>query len=348
MPVGTRGTVKGILPEQLERIGTHVVLANTYHLHLRPGADVVRELGGLHAFMGWDRPILTDSGGYQIFSLRDITHIDEDGATLKSIVDGTPIRLTPEATIEIEHALGADIIMALDHCPADPTHRIDVEIATERTTRWLERCVHTWRDSGSEQAGQALFGIVQGGAFEDLRRRSLEATLQHDLPGYAIGGVSVGEERSQSLKAVESCASLLPEDKPRYLMGVGTPIDFLDMIAKGIDLFDCVTPTRHGRNHQAYTSFGRINLRNQRWRTDRSPLDESCDCPTCARFSRGYLRHLAQTGEMLAGMLLSVHNVRFFHRLMEDARAAIRRGTFGEFMARTKEALGASEAQRCR
>ena len=334
MPVGTRGAVKGILPASLTEVGSRMLLANTYHLHLRPGEDVVRDLGGLHGFMGWDGPILTDSGGYQVFSLSHITSIDEDGATLQSVVDGSPVRLTPEGVIEIERALGADVIMAFDQCPPDPTDRAAVERATDRTHRWLARGVRTWRDAGGPEGGQALFGIVQGGVFPDLRRASVDAVLAHDLPGYAIGGVSTGEDRDAMLAAVDVAAPLLPEDKPRYLMGVGTPLDFLDAIERGIDMFDCVTPTRHGRNHQAFTSTGRINLRNSRFQNDPDPVDPGCDCPCCTRFSRGYLRHLAKSGEMLGGILLTLHNLRYFHRLLEDTRAAILAGDLSPLRAR--------------
>ena len=334
MPVGTRGTVKGVQPAELERVGARMLLANTYHLHLRPGEEVVRELGGLHRFMAWNGPLLTDSGGYQLFSLGHIAAIDDDGATVRSVVDGAPVRLTPERVIAIQRALGADVIMAFDHCPPRPTERAEVQAATERTHRWLARCVEAWRAGGGLATGQALFGIVQGGAFADLRARSVEAVLAHDLFGYAIGGVSVGEDRAAMLAAVDAATALLPEDRPRYLMGVGTPLDFVEAIRRGVDLFDCVTPTRHGRNHQAFTSQGRVNLRNKLWQRDPAPLDPTCDCPACPAFSRGYLRHLAQAGEMLAGVLLTLHNLRFFHRLMEDARAAIADGTYAAFAAR--------------
>jgi queuine tRNA-ribosyltransferase len=323
MPVGTRGSVKGVHPDELRALGTRMLLANAYHLALRPGGTRVRELGGLHRFMGWDGPILTDSGGYQIFSLGDVTEIDEDGATLRSIVDGSPVRFTPESVMQLERDLGADVIMALDHCPSDPEARADVERATERTHRWLERCVNDWRAAGGTDTGQALFGIVQGGAFADLRAASVDAVCSHDLPGYAIGGVSVGEDRAAMQRAVAAAAPLLPADRPRYLMGVGTPLDFFEAVRAGIDLFDCVTPTRHGRNHQAFTLEGRINLRNARHERDPAPLEEGCDCPACRRFSRAYLRHLCQSGEMLAGILLTQHNLRFFHRCMEELRTAI-------------------------
>jgi queuine tRNA-ribosyltransferase len=311
-----------------------MLLANTYHLHLRPGHEVVRELGGLHRFMGWSGPLLTDSGGYQVFSLGHVTAVDDDGATIRSIVDGAPVRLTPERVIEMERALGADVIMPLDHCPADPTDGPAVAAACERTRRWLERSARAWRAGGGEESGQALFGIVQGGVFADLRRASVESALALDLCGYAIGGVSVGERREDVRRALDAAAPLLPDERPRYLMGVGTPLDFLDAVERGIDMFDCVTPTRHGRNHQAYTSAGRLNLRNRIWRSDPEPLDPGCDCPACARFSRGYLRHLCTSGEMLAGILLSLHNLRFFHRMMEEIRAAIVAGRLPDLRTR--------------
>ena len=326
MPVGTRATIKGVRADELHALGTRMLLANTYHLALRPGEGVVRELGGLHRFMGWDGPILTDSGGYQIFSLKALCAIDEDGATLRSVVDGARVRFTPESVMAIERALGADVIMALDHCPPDPNARDEVEAATERTHRWLARCVRAWEAAGGTGSGQALFGIVQGGAFEDLRARSVEAVTSHDLVGYAIGGVSVGEDRASMRRAVAAAAPLLPSEKPRYLMGVGTPLDLFEAVRSGVDLFDCVTPTRHGRNHQAFTWEGRLNLRNARHERDPRPLEADCDCPACRTVSRGYLHHLCRTGEMLSGMLLTQHNLRFFHRCMDALRDAIVEG----------------------
>ena len=337
MPVGTRGTVKGVRPAELTAVGTQVVLANTYHLVLRPGTKTVKSLGGLHRFMGWDGPILTDSGGYQLFSLAHLTSIDDEGAWLKSIVDGSDVRFTPEAVMDFEHDLGADVIMALDQCPADPGARADVEEATERTHAWLDRCVTRWRTNGGAAAGQALFGIVQGGAFPDLRRASVEAVTAHDLPGYAIGGVSVGEERDAMRMAVESSAPLLPEEKPRYLMGIGTPLDCVEAVCAGIDMFDCVTPTRHGRTHQAFTSEGRINLRNKKYADDPSPLDPASDCALTAPFSKGYLRHLCKADEMLGAILITLHNLRFFHRLMEEMRRAIAEGTLPDLRQRIVE-----------
>ncbi len=323
MPVGTRGTVKGVLPRDLHVAGARMILANAYHLHLRPGEETVAKLGGLHRVMGWEGPILTDSGGYQVFSLAHLARIDDDGATLRSVVDGSPVRLTPESVVDIQRRLGADVAMAFDHCPPEPTDRKSVEAATERTRLWLARCVARHRFHGGEASGQALFAIVQGGVFEDLRRGSVESALAHDLAGYAIGGVSVGEEREQVRAAIAASAPLLPEDRPRYLMGVGTPADFFDAIESGLDLFDCVTPTRHGRTHSAFTTRGTVNLRNTGWKDDPSPLDPDCDCPACERFSKGTLRHLCASGEMLGAMLLTLHNLRFFHRLLERIRAAI-------------------------
>ncbi len=339
MPVGTRGTVKGVLPRDLRDVGARMILANTYHLHLRPGDETVAALGGLHDFMAWDGPILTDSGGYQVFSLRDIAQVDDDGVDFKSIVDGSRVRFTPERVMDIQENLGADVIMAFDHCPADPTAETEVRQATERTHRWLERCVKRWRERGGPERGQALFGIVQGGAIEALRRASVEAVCAHDLVGYAIGGVALGEGREAMTTAVECATPLLPEDKPRYLMGVGTPTDFFDAIERGCDLFDCVTPTRHARNHTVYTSQGRMNVRNNGWREDPSPLDPGCDCLACTQYSKGVLRHLAVTNEMLAGVLLSLHNLRFFHRLLADIRSAIAEDRLAELRAAVLEPM---------
>jgi len=333
MPVGTKGTVKGIGVERLRELGSRMVLANTYHLHLRPGEETVRALGGLHRFSGWDGPMLTDSGGYQVFSLGHLAQLDEDGVTLRSVVDGAPVRLDPERVIDIERKLGADVAMAFDHCPPDPANRVEVEAAVARTARWLERCVRRHREHGAEETGQALFAIVQGGVFEDLRRRSVDDALRHELVGYAIGGVSVGESREQARQAVELAAPHLPEDRPRYLMGVGTPADFFDAVERGIDLFDCVTPTRHARNHNAFTSRGKLNLRNQRWREDPGPLDPDCDCVACREFPLGVLRHLCTSEEMLGPMLLTLHNLRFFHRLLEEMRAAVEHDRLAELRA---------------
>ncbi|HVS09035.1 MAG TPA: tRNA guanosine(34) transglycosylase Tgt [Planctomycetota bacterium] len=333
MPVGTRGTVKGVLPRDLREAGTRIVLANAYHLHLRPGEETVRALGGLHRFMGWDGPILTDSGGYQVFSLSECVRVDDDGATFRSIVDGRSVRFTPERAVDVQRALGADVAMAFDHCTAEPGVRAEVEGAADRTHRWLERCVRRHREHGGEETGQALFGIVQGGAFEDLRRASVDSVCSHDLAGYAIGGVSVGEPRDAVLAAIESAAPRLPEDRPRYLMGVGMPIDFIDAVERGVDLFDCVTPTRHGRTHQAFTSEGVLNLRNAAFAADPRPLDARCACPACAGFSRAYLRHLCKAGEMLGAVLLTLHNLHRFQALFARIRAGIAEGSLAPLRA---------------
>lgn len=339
MPVGTRGTLKGLTPAQVREAGSRVVLANTYHLHLRPGEDTVQRLGGLHAFMNWDGPILTDSGGYQVFSMADLRDLDEDGVSLKSIVDGSPIRLTPEGVMDIELKLGADIIMAFDHCPSTPTDRSEVVDATARTARWLDRCVARYEERGGIDTGSALFGIAQGGAFDDLRAQSIEDVVKHDLFGYAIGGVSVGEHKEELVRAIEFAAPLLPRGKPRYLMGVGTPEDFFAAVSRGVDMFDCVTPTRHGRMHQAFTSEGRMNLRNVRWQHDTNPIDPACDCEACRGFSRGYVRHLCKTNEMLSGILISLHNIHFFHNLMRELRSAVFAGTVAELEERYLKVL---------
>ncbi len=330
MPVGTRGTVKGVLPEQLRALGARMLLANTYHLHLRPGEETVRALGGLHRFMNWDGPLLTDSGGYQVFSLAGINQIDDDGVTFQSVLDGSRVRFTPERAVEVQATLAADVQMAFDQCPADPRDRAVVEQAVERTHRWLERCVRKHRELGGEERGQALFGIVQGGIFEDLRRSAVEVVCAHELVGFAIGGVSVGETREDMRAAVQASAPYLPAHKPRYLMGVGMPVDFFDAVEQGVDLFDCVTPTRHGRTHQAFTSLGQLNLRNAGFAHDPRTLDPACDCICCAGFSRGYLRHLCQSNEMLGAQLLTLHNLRYFARLFERIRLAIANNELGK------------------
>jgi len=343
MPVGTHGSVKGVHPGQLAQTGARMILANTLHLHLRPGEETVADLGGVHGLMNWPGPILTDSGGYQVFSMADISTVDDDGVSFQSIVDGSAVRFTPERVVDIQAALGADVMMAFDHCPADPLDRAAVEGATDRTHRWLERCVARWRERGGVESGQALFGIVQGGVFEELRARSVDAVAAHDLVGYAVGGVSVGEEPQAMLAAVEAAAPRLPEDRPRYLMGVGTPRDFFDAVERGVDLFDCVTPTRHGRNHQAFTSLGRINLRNRRWIGSTEPLDPEVASPHLEGFTLGALSHLARSGEMLGASLLTLHNLYFFHDLLQRMRRAIASGDLPQLRARV---LRASDQRR--
>ncbi|GIW70529.1 MAG: queuine tRNA-ribosyltransferase [Planctomycetota bacterium] len=334
MPVGTAGAVKGVLPAQLRGLGAEIVLGNTYHLLLRPGPDVVRAAGGLPAFMGWHGPMLTDSGGFQVFSLAQVRRITEEGVRFRSHVDGREVMLSPERSIEVQHALGADIIMAFDECPPGQAGRAEVRRAVERTLAWAERCVRVHRRAGSEQA---LFGIQQGGTDPALRRQCTERLLELDLPGYAVGGLAVGEERAATFETLAVAAPLLPADRPRYLMGLGKPDDLVEAIGLGIDLFDCVVPTRNARNATAYTAAGRLNLRNARFRTDWGPLEEDCDCHACQSVSRAYLRHLLLVGEPLAGTLISIHNLRFYMRLCAAARAAIAQGCYAEWAGRFLE-----------
>ncbi|MDJ0846859.1 MAG: tRNA guanosine(34) transglycosylase Tgt [Myxococcota bacterium] len=318
MPVGTHAAVKALTPEQVRSTGAEIVLANTYHLALRPGEGLVQKLGGLHAFMRWDGPILTDSGGFQVFSLPGV-EIDDGGVRFKNEVDGSQMELTPERSVEIQNALGADIIMAFDECTPFPAEPHVVRDGVRRTVAWLERCVEA---HGNER--QALFGIVQGGVDLDLRRSCAESVTAFDLPGYAIGGVSVGEGHELLCRVTEATAPLLPEDRPRYLMGVGLPEDLLAAIGYGMDMFDCVIPTRYARSGTAFTVRGRIRLTNRRYRRDAYPIDTSCDCPACAGgFSRAYLHHLFAANEILSAILTSVHNVRFYQRLVQGAREAI-------------------------
>ncbi len=335
MPVGTQATVKGVTPDHLRATGTRMVLANAYHLALRPGEEVVEALGGLHRFMGWDGPILTDSGGFQIFSLAARSKITEAGATFRSHLDGRLLDLTPERAVAIQQALGADVAMCLDHCPALPASKDAIAEAVGRTIRWAARCkaAHTRSD-------QALFGIVQGGSHADLRAECAEALRALDFDGYAIGGVSVGESRDQVREALNLTTPLLPADRPRYLMGVGRPQDILDAVATGIDLFDCVLPTRNGRNANCLTDQGPVKLRNAAHRTDPRPIEPGCDCLACRQFSRGYLRHLFLANEMLGPILASIHNVAYLQRLSERIREAISEGRFVPLRAEVLEALG--------
>jgi len=327
MPVGTRASVKGLTPSQVRDAGSTIILGNAYHLLLRPGDALVARRGGLHRFMRWEGPILTDSGGYQAFSMADRNRLDESGVHFRSIVDGAAIHLTPERSIEVQNNLGADIIMAFDDCPPaaegdDTGDRQRLRDAHERTVRWLERCVAAHRRPDT----QALFGIVQGGTDPDLRAEAVERICGgFDLPGYAIGGVAVGEGTDRIRSVVEWTAPRMPEDRPRYLMGVGYEVDIVAAVRAGVDMFDCVLPTRNGRNAQAFTRTGRLHLRNARFAEDEGVLEPGCDCETCAGgFSRSYLRHLFQAGEMLGPTLVSIHNIRHFHRLLLDIRRAIR------------------------
>ena len=332
MPVGTKATVKGLLPPTLHELGTKILLANTYHLSMRPGAELVAEMGGLHGFMAWDGPILTDSGGFQVFSLGEHFKLSDDGVTFRAVdYGGERVRWTPEENMRIAQLLGADIVMQLDQCPGYPAERSFVERAVELSSMWGERCwkAHTRQD-------QALFGIVQGGMHLDLRLRSL-AHLEEmgDFPGYGIGGYSVGESHETMFETLAPLASEhMPRKKPRYLMGVGNPTTLVRGVACGIDMFDCVLPTRTARMGTAFSSEGRLNLRNARFAHDHAPIDERCDCPTCSGgYTRAYVHHLVRQKEMAASILLSMHNVRYLLRLMERARAAILKGTYGSFVS---------------
>jgi queuine tRNA-ribosyltransferase len=352
MPVGTRATIKGLLPEQVRDTGAGIILNNAYHLMLRPGDKSIRDRGGVHKFMRWDGPILTDSGGYQAWSMADINSMNEEGVAFKSIIDGASILLSPERAMEVQNNLAPDIIMALDDCPpsmagasahvrahrpelakaherqSGEDHQRRLEAAVERTARWLDRCVQAHVRSDT----QGLFGIVQGGSDESLRARSAQQVTQHDLPGYAIGGVAVGESHEQIASTVAMTTPWLPLDKPRYLMGVGYERDLVAAVRAGVDMFDCVLPTRNGRNAGGFTRTGRLQLRNACFKDDDGPLDEGCDCVACSGgFSRAYLRHLFHAGEMLGGILLSLHNLRHFQRLMLDIRAAIREDAWSSF-----------------
>jgi len=326
MPVGTLGTVKGLLPEQLKAVGVQQVLANTYHLALRPGAAVVASLGGLHEFMQWDGPILTDSGGFQVFSLAQLNRFDDHQVVFKSHIDGSLFELSPERAVEIQEQLGADVIMCLDVCPALPAETEQLAEAVRKTTLWAQRC----REAHSRD-DQALFGIVQGGIDRAMRERSATELLALDFPGYAIGGLSVGEPPPQMYSTLDFTVPHLPDHKPRYLMGVGRPEDLIEAVSRGMDLFDCVMPTRNGRNALAFTSRGPIRLRNACHRKDERPLDTNCHCPVCCRFSRGYLRHLFQADEMLGPILLSWHNIAFYQQLMQEMRGAIKRQELAQF-----------------
>ncbi|MDX9865443.1 MAG: tRNA guanosine(34) transglycosylase Tgt [Anaerolineaceae bacterium] len=326
-PVGTQAAVKGVTPAQLESVQANLVLSNTYHLYLRPGPDLVAEMGGLHEFMQWPHPMLTDSGGFQVFSLNELRKLDEDGVTFRSHIDGSTHRFTPEKSIEIQQKLGADIIMAFDEC-APPYDRKYSQAAMERTHRWAERCLKF-----KTRPDQALFGIVQGGVFPDLRTQSAEFIASLGFPGHAIGGLSVGETKDEMNDMLEVVNAILPADKPRYLMGVGSPEDLVHGVLRGVDIFDCVLPTRLARHKAAMTRTGRINLQNAVHTTDARPIDETCGCYTCQHFSRAYLRHLIVAKELLAGTLISIHNLSMLLELMRDARQAIIDGRYQTFAA---------------
>ena len=329
MPVGTKATVKGVDPDLLAANGASILLANTYHLHFRPGDELVAELGGLHRFMAWDGPILTDSGGFQVFSLRDtILALDEDGVTFRSVYDGRPARFTPESVAAVQRRLGSDIAMCLDVCPPPGVSRSELEAAVALTTAWAGRQL-----AAPRAEGQLVFGITQGGTDRELRRRSIDEVASLGFDGHALGGLSVGEDRDAMLDAVSFAAPLLPAERARYFMGLGDAAGLLELIERGVDMFDCVLPTRTGRTGSALTWEGRLNLRNARFARDERPLDERCACPACARFSRAYLRHLVNQQELLGLILLSIHNVRFLLDVTAGARAAVERGAFAAYKA---------------
>jgi queuine tRNA-ribosyltransferase len=345
MPVGTAGTVKAVYTDQLRAADVDVVLANTYHLMLRPGAERIARLGGLHTFMRWDRPILTDSGGFQVMSLSKLCRIRDEGVTFQSHIDGASHELTPERAIEIQCQLGADIQMQLDECVALPTSRQDTERAVLRSLAWAERCKRAFRqqiETGGARAGQALFGIVQGGTDADLRRRSAEGLVAMELPGYAVGGLAVGESAQAMLDTLALTVELLPVNKPRYLMGVGTPVDLIDAVERGTDMFDCVLPTRAGRHGQAFTWAGKITLRNARHADDPAPLDPESSCPAARDYSRAYLHHLVKCEEYMGAMLLSWANTAFYQQLMQAMRNAIAEDRFSAWAADARQKLGPS------
>jgi len=338
MPVGTKATVKGLHPDRVRELGASIVLANTYHLRFRPGDELIHELGGLHRFMGWDGPILTDSGGFQVFSLRDtIVKTDDEGITFRSVYDGSLERFTPELVAAIQRRLGSDVAMCLDVCPPGDATPQELETAVARTTAWA-----THQRAEPRAEGQLLFGITQGGTNSELRWRSTEEISALDLDGNAIGGLSVGEDRAAMLATLDWCAPALPADRPRYFMGIGDPVGVLEVIERGVDMFDCVLPTRLGRTGSALTWEGRLNLKNARFARDPRPLDETCTCAACERFSRAYLRHLVTQQELLGLLLLSEHNVRFLLDLVAGARAAIETGELGAFKAAALERLGSA------
>jgi queuine tRNA-ribosyltransferase len=344
MPVGTQATVKAISPAELEECGAQIILANTYHLHLRPGDDLVKDAGGLHRFERWNRAMLTDSGGFQVFSLRDISKITEDGVWFQSHIDGSRHFFSPERVMEIQHNLGADIIMIFDECPPSDADPQAIVKAVERTVRWAARCLDAHTKTPFHHGyPQALFGIVQGGTIRELRERCARELVAMDFPGYALGGLAVGEKIETTYDIVNFGSDLLPVDKPRYLMGVGTPIDILECIERGIDMFDCVLPTRNARNGSVFSSKGKVNVKNAKHTRDfDSPIDNECSCYACRNFSMSYIRHLYMAGEILALRLLSLHNVHFYMNTVRNARKHILDGTFKEWKIETISKMNAS------
>ncbi|NMA68367.1 MAG: tRNA guanosine(34) transglycosylase Tgt [Desulfitobacterium sp.] len=327
MPVGTQATVKTLTPEELKELGAGIILSNTYHLFLRPGHDLIREAGGLHSFMNWDGAILTDSGGFQVFSLGDLRKITEEGVEFRSHLDGSKKFLSPELAIEIQMALGSDIVMAFDECTPYPATREYAKESLERTTRWLKRC----KDTLTTTDKQALFGIVQGSMYEDLRKQSAAEVTELDLPGYAVGGLSVGEPKELMYEVLDYTVPLLPKDRPRYLMGVGSPDALIEGVMRGIDMFDCVLPTRIARNGTAMTRYGRVVVRNAQYARDFEPIDPTCDCYTCSNYSRAYIRHLLKAEEILALRLMTIHNLHFLVNMMREIREAIKEGRLPEY-----------------
>jgi queuine tRNA-ribosyltransferase len=347
MPVGTQGSVKAVEHRELQELGAQIILGNTYHLYLRPGIEVLKKMGGLHRFMNWQLPILTDSGGYQVFSLSELRKITEEGVTFRSHVDGSAHLFTPEKVMEIEHAIGSDIMMVLDECTPYPCEHVYAKKSNEMTVRWAARCQKAHAASELLYGHrQALFAIVQGSVFKDIRKDSAAALVDLDFEGYAVGGLAVGEPVETMYELTEYCTSMLPSNKPRYLMGVGTPENLLECIERGIDMFDCVMPTRNGRNSMVFTREGRVNLRNAKHRTDAQPVDAECTCYGCRNFSRSYLRHLFQVKEILALQLASMHNLTFYLWLVKEARKNIIAGTFSswkrEMLARMNQSTKAA------
>ncbi len=330
MPVGTQATVKAMTPAELESLGAQIILGNTYHLHVRPGEKLIARLGGLHRFMSWDRPILTDSGGFQVFSLAKLRKITEQGVHFQNHLDGTPTFIGPETSMEIQHDLGSDIVMLFDECPPHPCGYDDAAKSLDLTLRWAARC-RAWWDTRPTENRPLLFGIVQGSSHADLREKSARALVDIGFDGYAVGGVSVGEPEREMFRAIENAVPFLPQDHPRYAMGLGTPPQIIEMIARGIDMFDCVLPTRLARNGTAFTASGTLNLKNAPFAEDPSPIEPGCECHACRHFSRAYLRHLVKAEEILGLRLISIHNLHFYLNLTRQARAHILAGTFQEF-----------------
>ena len=334
MPVGTQATVKALSPDELYALGASIILGNTYHLHVRPGQELIKELGGLHEFMQWDRSILTDSGGFQVFSLARLRKITEEGVHFQNHLDGTPTFISPEVSMQIQHDLGSDIVMAFDECPPYPCSHEAMSISLERTLRWARRSQEWWHSQRAlelQETFPLIFGIVQGGSHDDLRKHSAEALVDIGFDGYAVGGVSVGEPEIEMMQAVDASTPYLPDNKPRYAMGLGTPPQMIEMVARGIDMFDCVLPTRLARNGTAFSEHGTLNLKNAPYARDTAPIEEGCTCPACQKFTRAYLRHLVKAEEILGLRLISLHNLHFYLRLMRRTREAIMQGTFSQF-----------------